>query len=81
MNIMKIINHPTILKAKPIKVAEGLRPHRIVLRQNGDEFVTHCENLKPIQNGDTLEWHHEDFYWGHYYRSRDEAEADFEGRR
>ncbi len=81
MKIMKILNHPTILSASPIKIEEGLNPYRIVLRktidQYGARYITHRENLLPKQDGDTLEWHHREFYWGHYFASLSDAEKDY----
>lgn len=55
-------------------------PHRVVLRKNGNEFITHMENLTPKQNGNVLEFHHRDFYWGHYFQTEEDARADFEAR-
>lgn len=80
MKTIKINNHPSILRASTIEISEGLQPHRMVLRKNGDEYITHRENLEPIQNGDVLEFQHRDFYWGHYFSSLEAAIKDFEDR-
>lgn len=55
-------------------------PHRLVLRKTGNEFVTHFENLTAKQNGDVLEFHHRDFYWGHYFQKEEDAIKNFEER-
>jgi hypothetical protein len=75
---MKVINHPTILMGKEIRVSDGTFPHRIVLRKNeNSEYTTHMENL-VVQNNN--EFVHDSFYWGHYFNSLDEAKRDFEER-
>jgi hypothetical protein len=76
---MNIKNDPSVLLHSPIQIQEGLRPYRFVLRHEPGQFqpfISHRENLKLV--GDT--WVHEDFYWGHYFSSKDEAEKDFRDR-
>jgi hypothetical protein len=81
-------NHPSILYASKIIIAEGCQVHRVVVRKVSDkEYVTHMENLSL--EGRT--WKHGDFYWGHYFttqsddanvqrQERDKALADFNER-
>lgn len=76
----KILNDPTIINHTYIKVCDGLRPHRLVLRHLPDEvkpYVTHMENMKLV--GDDT-YGHEDFYWGNYFDSLEDANKDFEKR-
>lgn len=44
-NIINIIDHPSIIRSTSVRLAEGRRPTRIVLRHFPDEqkFVTHYE--------------------------------------
>jgi len=73
----KFNNHPSILEYSKIIISEGLKPHRVVLRQLDDlEYVTHMENV--ALDGDT--WKHGDFYWGHYFSNKSQALADFSER-
>lgn len=46
-NVCKFINVGGIIRSSNVKVAEGLRPKRIVLRhlENREEFVVHAEYL------------------------------------
>ena len=46
-NVCKVINEHGVIRGSSIKVAEGLRPKRIVLRnlEHRQEFVVHTEYL------------------------------------
>lgn len=84
----KFDNHPSILYASKIIIAEASQCHRVVVRKVSEkEYVTHMENV--FLEGDT--WKHGDFYWGHYFTTqsndanvqreeRDKALADFNER-
>jgi len=81
MKSMKIFDDPSIQRSTKINIAEGLRPSRVVLRKVDDAyqpFIVHRENLTPKQNGDVLEFHHAEFYWGHYFTNEVDANKDFE---
>ena len=76
----KVLNDPSILNYTFIKVSEGLRPHRVVLRHLPDEvqpYVVHMENMNLVED-DT--YGHDTFYWGHYFDSLEDAEKGFEER-
>lgn len=67
-------NHPSIVVASKIVISPGSKVHRIVLRKDGEEYITHQENV--ILDGNI--WKHGDFYWGHYFQGdMDKATADF----
>jgi len=75
----KIKNDPSILQHSPIQIQEGLQPYRFVLRHVPGEFqpfVTHRENMK-LESG---VWIHSEFYWGHYFSSKEDAVKDFNKR-
>jgi hypothetical protein len=72
----KFENDLSILYASHIIIAEGSTIYRVVVRQEGDKYITHMENL--VFDGNT--WKHRDFYWGHYYDDYDEAIKDFNVR-
>lgn len=78
---MKIINHPSIIHAGPIQIAEGMVPYRIVIRHIPNdihpEYIIHRENLLATIKEDGLEWSSLDFYWGDYCGSLKEAMSKF----
>ena len=79
---MKIKNDASVIDAKVLKIIEGLKPHRVVLRKLHDDeycpYVTHVENMRLDTDGNTFV--HEEFYWGHYFTTLEEAKKDFEER-
>lgn len=85
----KFDNHPSILYASRIIIAEASACYRVVVRKLSDkEYVTHMENVQL--DGDT--WRHGDFSQGHYFNAavptdpnsqreaRDRALSDFNER-
>ena len=77
---MKIKNEKTVLYGTVVKVSDGMNPHRVVLRFIEGElhpYVTHMESMK-VQDSNTLV--HDEFYWGHYFSNKEEAENDFNER-
>jgi hypothetical protein len=77
---MRIENDETIIAFSPIVIRSGERPNRIVLRyikESYHPYVTHCESMR-CEVGDI--WKHEDFFWGHYFSTLEEAQKDFEER-
>lgn len=77
-NILKVENHKTILSASRIVWSEGLAPMRVVLRDNGGEFITHLEILY-LEDG---VFKHGDFLHGHYFgKDGEKAMADYHERR
>jgi len=44
-NISRVVNEPTVLFGSKIVVCEGLRPKRIVLREEPGQFIVHMEYL------------------------------------
>lgn len=76
-NIIEIVNDPSIVQASHVRVAEGLRPNRIVLRHLEDQrkFVTHNELLRIDVETRTKEGYiydyvvftHNGFDNGHYF--------------
>jgi hypothetical protein len=76
-NVLQIENHKSILQASKLVWNEGCAPVRVVLRQEGEEYITHMENLR-LEKG---VFKHDGFYWGHYFmRLKDEAQKDFSER-
>lgn len=82
----KFNNHPSILQATPLHIEGGMMPYRYVLREfkqlstqvyPGEPWVVHRENM--TLSGET--WEHVEFYWGHYFTTKDAAEKYFEERR
>lgn len=82
-------NHPDILYASKIIIAEGSTCYRVVIRKiTEQEYVTHMENV--VLDGNV--WRHGDFAHGHYFHAkvpgdanaqraaRDEALQDFNER-
>lgn len=45
-NIVEFIDHPTIVYASALKLASGLRPYRVVLREEQSEFIVHDEYMR-----------------------------------
>jgi hypothetical protein len=77
---VKIENDESIVMSTPIHIEEGLMPYRYVLRHVPDEvqsWVSHRENMK-FEDG---VWKHLDFYWGHYFFEKKDAEEDFRTRK
>jgi hypothetical protein len=81
-NIIQIVDHPSIIRSTSIKLAEGLRPRRIVLRKLPGKFVTHSEHLtirvvetsaSPDRKYDCVVCEHEDFDQGNYFEFHNEA--------
>lgn len=73
-NILQIENEKTILSASKIVWSEGCAPVRVVLRNNGGDYITHMENLRL--DGGTFK--HDGFYYGHYFgKDADKAHADY----
>lgn len=76
-NIIEIQNVPTIMNAGPIRIAEGHRPHRTVLRhlESEQKYVVHLELLRidvdtRTKNGyayDYVVFTSEGFDNGHYF--------------
>lgn len=80
-NIIKIVDDHTILIASNIRIAEGLRPNRVVLRHLEDQkkFVTHNEMLRiDVETRESLHemgrttydyvvFTHDGFDNGHYF--------------
>ena len=77
---MKIKNEKTVLYGTSLKVSNGTKPHRIVIRHLPNEYkpyVTHMENMK-LEDLETFV--HEFFYSGHYFSSMEDAVQDFKER-
>lgn len=80
LNGMRIKNDETVLCSTAIKIAEGMLPYRVVLRQVTDSYqpyITHMENMR-LEEGNV--WVHESYYWGHYFSTKEDAENDFKTR-
>ena len=77
---LKIRDHGSVMVASAVKIEEGLRPSRIVLRSVGgyEPWATHLETLKFDPKTGRLV--HEEFHWGHYFEKREQAEIDFHAR-
>jgi hypothetical protein len=74
ISVFKCENDPSILLASKVVWDEGVMPHRVVLRKNWDEYITHMENLIFVNDG----FVHSDFYWGHYFQNDlEKANADY----
>lgn len=74
----KCENHASIISSSKVVWDEGLMPHRVVLRKEGDEYITHMENLVFKDDG----FKHLEFYWGHYFKDSEleKAKEDFNTR-
>ncbi len=74
---MVIINHPSIIDAKPVQIQKGCHPNRIVLRHLIEEsdtpYVVHRENLE-IDGNFAI---HRNFYHGEYFDNILEAKEYF----
>lgn len=77
---MKVRDHGSIVTAGAVKIEEGCRPSRIVLRtvDGYEPWTTHLETLKIDPKSNMLV--HESFQWGHYFEKREHAEVDFKAR-
>lgn len=87
-NVCKVVSGPGVIRASNIKVSEGLRPKRIVLRhlEEREEFVVHTEYLDISIEGTgnpVAFFSHSGFDQGDYYgygeyseRSKEQAHAD-----
>lgn len=66
---LKIRDHGSVMVASAVKIEEGLRPSRIVLRSVGgyEPWATHLETLKFDPKTGRLV--HEEFHWGTTSRS------------
>ncbi len=74
ISTFKVKNDPSILMASKVVWDEGVQPHRVVLRKDGNTYVTHMENLAFLGDG----FVHRDFYWGHYFeQDQEKAHADY----
>ena len=70
---MEILNDSSIVRSTFIKVEDGCRPYRIVLRHVEGSFtpyVVHHESLRFEQSNI---WVHEAFFWGHYFQNQPDA--------
>ena len=77
---MKVKNEETVIYGTALKISDGTKPHRVVLRYLEGEYqpyVTHMENMK-LEGSEAFV--HESFYWGHYFSNKDDAVKDFEER-
>jgi hypothetical protein len=87
-NIIEIIDDPSVRMSTSLKLSEGLRPLRVVLRELPEKFVTHIELMTiavetRVEEGHTYDYvvcRHDGFDQGHYFefgelvgRSREEA--------
>ena len=80
--MIKIINESSILHATTIKVAEGLRPNRNVLRKvdGAHPYAIHRENLRFQMASESMQdiiFVHDDFYWGRYFTNLKDAKSVF----
>ena len=76
---MKLVNEPTIIDHGPIIVADGLVPHRAVLRhvpENVMQWISHWEQVAFIGE----EVVHRSFFDGNYFDDEKDARKDFERR-
>jgi hypothetical protein len=60
-----------LLKHSEMIYEDGSYPSRIVMRKWGNEFVTHCRYYSDYGIGHA---------WGHYFRTREAAEEDYNAR-
>jgi hypothetical protein len=61
-------DNETIIHETQIHVGCGTLPHRIVLRDLGDKFVTHVETLTvTMPNESEVVFKHRSFENGHYF--------------
>jgi hypothetical protein len=67
---IRFTNEPSIINWSRTVTGEGTRPNRIVLRDDGHQFITHREILLvgASSNGDTVTFTHDSFENGHYFR-------------
>ena len=79
---IRIENDPSIVNLSRTVVGDGMRPNRIVLRDDGHQFITHREIFRVAVVGDTVTFTHDSFENGNYFRygkgggTREEAKAD-----
>lgn len=81
-NITKFIDDPTVRRSSNLILSEGLMPRRVVLRDVGDQFVTHDE-LMVITAAERedglieLTCSHLGFNQGNYFRFTPEGHSGF----
>lgn len=76
-NVLNVVNDKTILIASHIVWRDGCAPTRVVLRKDGEEYITHMENLR-LEDGI---FKHDGFYWGHYFMHNEKmAKEDYQDR-
>ncbi len=74
------------LRESRIVVNKGEQPKRIVLRDQGEgvaqRYVTHVELLYPEGSVPSyhLNYKHQGYIWGHYFRDLAQAQADYAKR-
>ncbi len=68
---------PTIVAASPVVHEPGLLPHRVVIRDWGDEIVVHTEVLEPGKKP----WYHQGDYFPKRSGAPTAAESDSEALR
>jgi len=85
---MKVLQERSIVRATAVKVADGLVPHRVVMRHDPESvqpWTTHEETMKfepdPDNPSEGVKLVHGSFYWGHYFDTEAEAVKDFEERK
>ena len=68
---------PEIVAASPVVREPGMLPHRIVIRDLGDQHVVHTEVLEPGK----VPWYHQGDYDPKRYQAATAAESDREALR
>lgn len=65
----RVVTDSTVLHSSKVVLIEGMRPHRMVLRELRDEkkFVTHLEMLDISIERETLVACHDSYAEGHYF--------------
>lgn len=81
-NITRFVNQPDIQRASSLVLSEGLMPRRVVLRDLGDQFVTHDELMVVTaterEDGNIeLTCSHLGFNQGNYFRFKTAAHTGF----
>lgn len=77
-NVLQVENEKSILFHSRIVWDEGCAPLRIVLRKNGNEYITHMEALS-LEDG---VFKHAGFMYGNYFgQDEKKAMADYQERR
>jgi hypothetical protein len=78
-------NDPTIVFYSKTVVEEGILPHRIVVRKDGDTCITCYENLVVSialdeRDHSTLTFDHGEFYSSRHFPTLEAAKANFSVR-